>query len=509
MAAIFALGSLVLFGYEHVDPDFIGLAFEQSSWVRYALDDYGSVNQFSQNLIAAIYNRTGGTPIIRIGGTSPDYGHYLPGQEQPALPIAEQDNYQDIGGTTIGPAFWDITRQFPGAKYMVQVPLATTNVSETIAWAKSAVEGIGLDKIHSIQLGNEPDLYSDTFHGARDEYLGPPDFQGTLGNETYVGNYTKYAAAIREAIDLPDKFFTAFDVASHVDDQSVAVWLLHPKRCFELGIDKENIIKEVSHHYYQNHAGGAEDLETGLMDVSVTHKNLDYLQSRINWLRENRPDLPFIINEIGNSLQVTNSYSYQARLGSALWAVDFVLYSLSIGVRRFNFQQIMHSGFDLWLPVTSSGLDPQVFATFYAQPFLGDFISNSGKTTVSKVTINGGDANPNLVAYVAYNDNQPQRLAVINLDYWNRTSSGIERPVTEVTFTVSEAADTVHVDRLSSPDGAGADASTIAYAGSQWTYESLGKEVKGVRDDSDEVQGEDGTFTVKVPSSEAVIINLQ
>lgn len=494
---------------DSVDPDFIGLAFEQSSWVRYALDDDGNINQFSRNLIDSIYDRTGGTPIIRIGGTSPDYGRYLPGQQEPALPIAEQDNYQDIGNTTIGPGLWEITKRFPGAKYMLQVPLATTNVSESVAWAKSAVETIGLDKIHSIQVGNEPDLYADDFHGARDEYLGPPKFQGTLDNETYVGNYTKYAAAIRDEIDLPDHFFTAFDVASHVENQSVARWLLHPEACFGLGLDDDHIIKEVSHHYYQNHAGSAENLETGLMDVSVTHRNLDYLQSRIDWLRENRPDLPFIINEIGNSLEPTNSYQYQARLGSALWAVDFTLYSLSIGVKRFNFQQIMHSGFDLWLPVASAGFDPRVFATFYAMPFLGDFVGKSGKTTVTKIDLAGGSVAPNLVAYAAFEDGSPQRLAIVNLDYWNRTSSDIERPVPIVSFNLPDEIDSVRVTRLSSPDGAGADVDTITYAGSQWTYESLGEEVEGVRDDTEDVEVEDGQISIEVPSSEAVIIYLR
>lgn len=489
-----------------VDPDFPGLAFEQSSWVRYALDDNGDTNEFSANLIDSIYSRTGGRPIIRLGGTSPDYGRYLPGQEEPVLPVSEQDNYQDIGGTTIGPDYWSIARRFPDAKYMVQVPLATTNVSEAVAWAKAAVEGIGLEQIHSIQPGNEPDLYKEGFTGGDGQDLGPPGYQGTLDNATYVGNYTKYAAAIREAIDLPDHFFTAFDVAAHTEDASVAQWLLNPKECFGLGIDKDNIIKEVSHHYYQNHAGEAEDLEEGLMTTSLTHGNLDYLKPRINWLKQNRPDLPFIINEIGNSLEPKNKYQYQARLGSALWAVDFYLYSLSIGVNRFNYQQIMHSGYDLWLPVASAGYEPQVFSNYYSQPFLADFVGDSGKTRVSKVNVDS-DQYPNLAVYAAYEGTKTKRLAIANLDYWNRTSSDFERPVAGLAVRLHDI-DSVVVTHLSSPDGAGADAQTITYAGSQWTYESKGKEIKGVRDDTEWVHVKDGYATIEVPSSEAVIVHL-
>lgn len=53
-----------------VDPDFAGFAFEQASLWNYALDAEGNPNEFSINLIAAITNRTGGKPLIRLGGTS-------------------------------------------------------------------------------------------------------------------------------------------------------------------------------------------------------------------------------------------------------------------------------------------------------------------------------------------------------------------------------------------------------------------------------------------------------
>lgn len=52
-----------------VDPDFAGFAFEQASLWNYALDLDGNPNVFSQNLIAEITKRTGGKPLIRIGGT--------------------------------------------------------------------------------------------------------------------------------------------------------------------------------------------------------------------------------------------------------------------------------------------------------------------------------------------------------------------------------------------------------------------------------------------------------
>jgi hypothetical protein len=52
-----------------VDPDFAGFAFEQASLWNYALDLDGNPNVFSQNLIAEITKRSGGKPLIRLGGT--------------------------------------------------------------------------------------------------------------------------------------------------------------------------------------------------------------------------------------------------------------------------------------------------------------------------------------------------------------------------------------------------------------------------------------------------------
>lgn len=491
-----------------IDPSFCGFAFEEASFVRYAQDDNGKANAFSANLINAVTSRTGGNPIIRLGGTSPDYGKYLPGQKEPALPVAEQNNYQDVGHTTIGPSYWDLTHNFPGAKYMVQVPLATTNISETIAWAQSAVKGIGLENIHSIQPGNEADLYADDYRGEGVIPLHPPQYQGRLSNETYVGNWTKYADAILGAVKLPQgRFFTAFDVATKFGNAvQEEAYIFDVETCFKLGIDKKNIIKEVSHHYYQRNAGTAEDLAAGLMDTSVTHNHLDQFKRHISWLKKNHPNIPFILNEVGNSLFKTNSYEFQARLGSALWQVDFYLYSMAIGIARINYQQIMHAGYDLWLPVASAGHEAQVFSNFYSQPFVADFIGSSGKTKVAKLDISGKNAPANLHAYAAYEGDVAKRIAIANLDYWNKTSSGVDRPSVTLDLPVPKGVESVKVYHLSSPLGAGAAADTITYGGSQWTYKSLGKEVKNVRKDTETIAVKNGAASVKVQSSEAVLV---
>ncbi|KAI1324800.1 glycoside hydrolase family 79 protein [Xylariaceae sp. FL0255] len=489
-----------------ISSDFLALAFEEASFVRYAQDDNGSVNQFSTNLMHSIYSRTGGKPIIRLGGTSSDYGKYLPGQAEAALPIAEQNNYQNIGDTTIGPSYWQLAQNFPNALYMVQVPLATTNISETIAWAQAAVKAIGLDQIFSIQPGNEADLYSNTFTGANGIPLHPPEYQGTLSNETYVGNWTKYVTAIQKAIpSLPaERFFTAFDTSAFFGGAiAEEAYVFDVETCFGLGIDANTTVKEVAHHYYQGNAGTAATLSSTLMNLTMTHAHLDLYKTSINWLRTNNPDIPFVLDEVGNSLDATNTYSYQAVLGSALWQVDYYLYCMVIGVARINWQQIMHSGFDMWLPVASAGLPAQVFSNYYSQPFLADFVGSSGKIRVSRLPI---EESTNISGYVAWENGKPERIAIVNMNYWNATSSTSTRGSVAINFELPETSGSVTIYHLNSPAGAGAGASTITYGGSQWTFESLGKEVKNVKHDTQTVTVKRGVFSVAVASSSAVLI---
>ncbi|KAI0402852.1 hypothetical protein F4802DRAFT_599663 [Xylaria palmicola] len=495
-----------------IGPDFLGLAFEQASFTRYAQDDEGNINAFSTNLMDAIYSRTGGRPIIRLGGTSPDYGKYLPGQTEPALPVAEQNNYQDIGHTTIGPSYWRLTANFPGAAYVVQVPLATTNISEAVAWARSAVDIVGVDRIFALQPGNEADLYSDTFAGAGGIPLHPPGYQGRLDNETYVGNWTRYVAAIRDGVPgvpAAGRHFAAFDTAAHFGaDAPANRYVFAVDRCFGLGIDAGGVVKEVAGHYYQGQAGTAATLGSRLMNLTLTHAQLDQFRVRIDWLRANKPEVPFVLSEVGNSLQPTNTYEYQARLGSALWQVDFYLYSMAIGVWRINYQQIMHAGYNLWLPVASAGMPAQVFSNYYSQPLLADFIERqgrSGKTRVSQLPVDAS----NVAAYVAYEDGEPRRVAAVNMNYWNRTSSTGPRGGVRLRLEVPDGVARLAVYHLNSPLGAGAAADSITYGGSQWTYGSLGREVKNVRRDTETVAVVDGAADVTVASSEAVLVWLQ
>lgn len=389
--------------------------------------------------------------------------------------------------------------------------MAITDVDETVLWATTAVDALGLDVIYALEPGNEADLYPSGD-------LGPPTYQARQTNESYVGNFTAYAAAITDALGLTaaqQPYFQAFDTSAHFDGADA--WVLDVPTGFDLGIDDDGIVQAVAHHYYQTDCClTAADLATGLMSHAAIAARLDLYRPAMAWLRAHKPAVPYVLSEIGNSLNPTHDYAYQAVLGSALWQVDMQLYALSIGVARFHFQQIMHSGFDLWLPQASVDSPAQVFASFYAQPFVADFVGRSGTTQVATVELLSEDdddtpSDLNIAAYVAFEEGgAPRRLALVNLDYWNSSSSTGPRAAANVSVSgLPAGVASVTVHQLSSPLGAGAGADSITYAGSQWTYESGGREVTGVRPgDSETLAVVDGQVYVSVNQSSAVLVHL-
>lgn len=492
----------------NVDPNFLAFGFEEASFVRFVLDNDGNTNTFSATLIEGITKRTGGQAIIRLGGTSADYGTYVANQSAPALPVAEADINDVVPGTTIGPSFWRLTKLFPDAAYMVQVPFATTDANETIRWVQSAVDNMNAHQIFVFEIGNEPDWYSSTYKGTTGEVLGPPQWQGQFTNTTYVSNYTTRTDAIVASVaNLPPQpIFQAFDTAAHIGANSADLgYLMAYDVCFPLGINDKRYIKTAAQHYYQNAAGDAEDLASGLMNLTWTHERMDYLSVRINYLEQNEPEIPFVLSEVGNSLGAQPAY--QTVLGSALWLVDFYLYAMALGVQRVHYQQMVCNAYlpRMWLPVESAGEYPQVYSNYYAPILVGDFIGNSGSPTMAKIDTSG---NLNISAYTAFEHGIAKRVAIVNMEYWNLTSSGTPRPAEKIQLKVPRDVKSVIVARLSSSYGAGADASTITYNGSQWTYESLGNEVPGVRDDGDRLDVVDNVASFTVDASSAVLVSL-
>lgn len=238
------------------------------------------------------------------------------------------------------------------------------------------------------------------------------------------------------------------------------------------------------------------------MNHQAISSRLDLFRPYIDFLHKSHPNIPFILSEVGNSLNPTHDYDYQAVLGSALWAVDFQLHAMSIGVARINWQQIMHAGYDMWLPIDSGDMTKQTFANFYAMPFVADFIGKEGDKRVT--TLETGVKN--VAAYAVFVDDSPTRVAIVNLNAWDQG----EGPRSAVSFElrVPTGHESVRVHLLNSPQGAHASAASITYAGSQWTSDSEGRELKDVRHDTKVLKVQDGKVKIAAFDSQALLIHL-
>ena len=285
---------------------------------------------------------------------------------------------------------------------------------------------------------------------------------------------------------------------------------------FAAGINSEGNVQQFAAHYYQATAINATSVGPYLMNHSAVVEGLGYTEPWISYLSGHPSghdsSIPLVLDEVAawsTSPATQTIASNGAVLGSALWQVDFQLYAMTLGIRRVNFQHIMRALYGLWLPQESAGVPAQTWANFYAMPFVGDFIGKTGGTTrVSQLAISGQLDYQNTVAYLAFNHTTPARLAILNLNEWPKPGDAGSSPRGSACFDLRGLPQgRAMVRHLTSPYGAHANASSITYGGSQWTYESEGRETSVLNDTTWLEVGPDGVSNVWAEDSSAVLIN--
>lgn len=155
-----------------------------------------------------------------------------------------------------------------------------------------------------------------------------------------------------------------------------------------------------------------------IMNHSAIARHLDDFRPQVEFLAKNTSGkVPLVLSEVGNTLLSTSNmpdpgYTFRNNLGSALWAVDFQLYAMAMGIGRVHLQQILSAGYSLWLPIASEGEQPQVRPNFYSQPFIADFIGKSRQTQVARFHVSGGTGYSGLSGYAAYDAGKLARVAI-------------------------------------------------------------------------------------------------
>lgn len=210
-----------------------------------------------------------------------------------------------------------------------------------------------------------------------------------------------------------------------------------------------------------------------------------------------------------NVLNGAANLTFSSSLGTALASVDFMLYAMTLGIKRVHFEQVYGSNQALWIPSTSGSSTAKTHSGYYALIAASEFIGGTGgNTKVQQITPGGGNDGSTFSAYVAYNGNTPHRVALLNLNYWDE-SQGSQRPQPTVKVTgISSSVSTVTVEYLTNSGGAAQNADQTTFGGSQWPYSSLGVERKGVQNTTIQVQVAGGVAQVPSPYSSVAIVYL-
>lgn len=436
---------------------------------------------------------------MRVGGTTQDHFRYDPNQQEAIrFENSSLPTWLNLfANITVGSTWIEGFRQFKDADVVwdLQVFLARKNLSNAVEFAKDCVDAIGIEKLNTLEIGNEPDIYKSSgfFPNVTDRpssYL-PPD---------YVAEFLEFADALTGNLTLgAGPNFQALGYSNFVVDP----W--NEQNAFEAGLSPD-IVKSISEHYYQSRDG--RDLGTTLMNKSAIRNSTDVrFKDRIAYMKSTYPDIPFLIAEVGSALgngTGIRDFDLTASLGTALWTVDWLLYTATIGVTRVNMQLGSRFPFSPWLGATTlinnQTLPPQTLGSFYGNVFVADFIGTDGRLRVAELPVD----DEHVSAYAGYSGDGLAKVALVNLELW-RQSYGTERPSANVTLEGLDGVKAVRVQKLTGPDG-GSQAKDITWAGTQWTAESNGLPVT-VEDDSDMRDVDSGTVEISVQASEAVLVS--
>lgn len=475
---------------------------------------------------------------IRVGGTSLDHSVYDPTQAAPVTFPSGEAVKNVPNNLHFGPSYFASWNLFSPVQYTLDIPLATANTANSIAFAKQAFKTIASPNSLLLEAGNEPNLYTGR------------ERPNTYGPAAYVTEWASFSASIAQALNIPltQPIWQVGTLATY--KEILATPWSSPSRdswsiqdLFTTGGLAAYLprIKSVSMHYYQTISTSTfglptrsksvyTQLQTDLMNHTALTTGLAPILSSVAFLAKSYPTIPLVLDEVGSALNpraakgtgTINNDGLEAVLGAALWTADLLLYCMANGVARVQMQQGIGFGFAAWLPTAYKGLPAAVRAPYYALLFAADFLgpSAAGGTTVVSLQLHGAGrsgstTSDTLVAYGAYSGGRLQRVALLNMNYWASSPSSRSGSRGNQTFSVMlgqglGTARSVEVWRLASTKGATAMAADITWAGSRWSAASAGLEQAGAVSDRSVIPvASDGSVQVTVRDSEAVLLRLR
>jgi Glycosyl hydrolase family 79 C-terminal beta domain len=308
-----------------IGSGFVGVSMEFQAVHAYTGNDPNAINPVLVSLLRGL--APGQQPVIRIGGDSTDQTWWPMRGVVPPGGITYTLNRDWLATTRA------LVQQLD-AHLIIGVNLAAGRPSFATAEARAFLSGIGRRYIEAMEIGNEPDLYSQfVWYHAPDgkNFLARPknysfgDFSSQFAHwSSALPNVPVAGPALAELVWLGDlsRFVSAAPGLSVVTVHRYPLRGCIHDTTSPLYASIPNLLADSSSQ------GLAQDLAP---DVSAVHDR--GLQLRVDEM---------------NSVACSGVKGVSNTFASALWAIDTLFNMASIGVDGVNFHTLPHAGYELF-----------------------------------------------------------------------------------------------------------------------------------------------------------------
>ncbi len=132
-----------------------------------------------------------------------DHSTYNPYQKKSILVPPGQGSHGIPSDLTLGPTYFDTFATLPNARYIVDIPFASNNLTNSKEFAKAAYDRIGPSNIFAFEIGNEVNNYG---HDVRKHWSIPK----------YISQWSNWSKQILNTLGLSqdDKIYQAVALSS-------------------------------------------------------------------------------------------------------------------------------------------------------------------------------------------------------------------------------------------------------------------------------------------------------
>lgn len=489
----------------YVNPSFAGFGIEPSN--LFSFTGMQEPNMLTFNLIDNLANYTGKPPHIRIGGNTADYMVFDQSQNEWAWTLNDHQKGQGNlkpNHMLIGPRFFEAVNRFPPRTPLTWGLNMAYNEpdweDEITTMAQQVLERIKHLDLVSFELGNEPDLWLQ--NGFR---------SGQWGGRAYVEEWLMKAEAVWTEVlkpnRLPSNMFEIGCTASTVGtDFQIRDLMSFDANQKVAGSDATYIGSWNQHDYYYFVGVSSYPITLEyLMKLATTEEQFKAWVEQVEQSKSTH--IPYAVREMG-IVGPLGLPGISDVFGGAIWTLNFLLYTASLGVSSVQFHMTDNSDASAWQPIKILDREPFVRPLYYGMAAFDQIIGETcaAQVSQSKVASYPPGYDEFVRAYSIYQGGHLDALVVVNGKMANVSEpnkASIELTVKAPSSLIGQV---LHLSYLTS-DGADARNGT--------TWNGISYEISGdgtptiVSDEDKTVQvGDDGTIAIVVRDSQAIVVTI-